>query len=135
MKSASRYAVVAVGVALALAWVVPTPAWAHHSYAAFGMQQEVTITGTVKRMDWTNPHTWLWLDVPNDKGGVDTWGIEGMSPNFLSRRGWTKNTLKFGDKLTVVLHPLRDGSHGGSFQSAMRPNGETLTMTPPITQP
>jgi hypothetical protein len=109
------------------------PASAHHSYSAFEMQKD--ITGTVKRMDWTNPHTWLWVDVPNDKGGVDTWGIEGMSPNYLARRGWTKNTLKFGDKITVVIHPLKDGSHGGSFQSATRPTGETLTMTPPITEP
>jgi len=113
----------------------PGPAAAHHSYSAFEMQKDMTITGTVKRMDWTNPHTWLWLDVPNDKGGVDTWGIEGMSPNYLARRGWTKNTLKFGDKITVVIHPLKDGSHGGSFQSATRPTGETLTMTPPITEP
>ena len=113
----------------------PAAAGAHHSYSAFEMQKDMTITGTVKRMDWTNPHTWLWLDVPNDKGGVDTWGIEGMSPNYLARRGWTKNTLKFGDKITVVIHPLKDGSHGGSFQSATRPTGETLTMTPPITEP
>lgn len=111
----------------------PLPLLAHHSYSAFEMQKEISITGTVKRMDWTNPHTWLWVDVPSDKRGVDTWGIEGMSPNFLSRRGWTKSTLKPGDRITVVISPLRDGSFGGSFRSATRPNGEKLTMTGTIT--
>ena len=118
-----------------LSVIASQPASAHHSYSAFEMQKDITITGTVKKMDWTNPHTWLWVDVPNDKGGVDTWGIEGMSPNYLARRGWTKDTLKFGDKITVTLHPLKDGSHGGSFQSAKLPNGETITMTGAIKEP
>jgi hypothetical protein len=122
-------------IATALTWMRPTPVSAHHSYSAFEMQKTITITGTVKKMDWTNPHTWLWVDVPNEKGTVDTWAIEGMSPNFLARRGWTKNTLKYGDKITIEVHPLKDGSHGGSFQSATRPNGESLTMTPPISEP
>jgi hypothetical protein len=108
---------------------------AHHSYSAFEMQGQKVVTGTVKKFDWTNPHTWLWIDVPNDKGGVDTWGIEGMSPNYLGRRGWTKNTLKFGDKLTVTIHPLKDGSAGGSFVSAERPTGEKLLQTGQATEP
>ena len=59
---------------------------------------EKTITGTVKQVDWTNPHTWIWVDVPNEKGTVETFGFEGMSPNYLARRGWTKSTLKPGDQ-------------------------------------
>ena len=64
-----------------------------------------------------------------DKNGVDTWGFEGMSPNYLGRRGWTKSTLKPGDKISVTFRPLRDGSKGGMFVSAARPNGEMLRMT------
>jgi hypothetical protein len=99
---------------------------AHHGSAVFDTGPEKSVAGTVKRFDWTNPHSWIWLDVPNDNGGVDTWGFEGMSPNYLGRRGWTRNSLKPGDKITVVFHPLKDGSKGGSFVSATRPNGEVL---------
>ena len=74
---------------------------AHHSAAAFDATTQKEITGTVKKFDYTNPHTWVWVDVPNDQGGVDTWGAEGMSPNYLGRRGWTRNTLKPGDKIEI----------------------------------
>jgi hypothetical protein len=104
------------------------PVFAHHSFAPFDLRTEKTVTGTVKQVDWTNPHTWVWLDVPNDHGGVDTWGFEGMSPNYLARRGWTKGTLKPGDKIGVVFHPLRDGSKGGSFMSAKLADGRVLLM-------
>lgn len=101
---------------------------AHHSFAVFDMQAQKTITGTIKRVDWTNPHIWIWMDVANDKGGTDIYGFEGMSPNFLNRRGWTRTTLKAGDKLTVVYRPLRDGTYGGMFMSTKLPDGTTLTM-------
>ena len=107
-------------------------ALAHHSYSAFDMAGTRVITGTIKKMDWTNPHTWVWIDVANEQGVVETWGIEGMSPNYLERRGWTRNTIKAGDKLAITIHPLKNGEKGGSFQSAQRPDGEILGMTPPI---
>jgi len=102
---------------------------AHHSTAPFDTTTSKILSGTVKQVDWTNPHTWVWIDVPNDKNGVDTWGFEGMSPNYLGRRGWTKSTLKPGDKISVTFRPLRDGSKGGMFLSAARPTGEILRMT------
>ena len=105
------------------------PVAAHHSFAPFDLRSEKTVTGTVKRLDWTNPHTWVWVDVPNEQGGTETWGFEGMSPNYLARRGWTKSTLKPGDTISVVFRPLRDGSKGGSFMSAKFPDGRVLTMT------
>jgi hypothetical protein len=107
---------------------------AHHSYSAFDMAGQRVITGTIKKMDWTNPHTWIWIDVANEQGVVETWGIEGMSPNYLERRGWSRNTIKVGDKLSITFHPLKNGDKGGSFQSAQRPNGEVLGMTPPISE-
>lgn len=110
-----------------LAWSASVAA--HHSFSAFNMQSEKTITGTVKQFDWTNPHTWIWVNVPDGHGGVETWAIEGMSPNFLGRRGWTKSSLKAGDKLTMVIRPLRDGSKGGMFVRATLADGKVLLQT------
>ena len=115
-------------VILALTGAGARYAAAHHSYAAFDISQQKTISGTVSKVNWTNPHTWVWLDVPNEQGGVDTWGIEGMSPNYLARRGWTRDTIKIGDKLTVTIRPARDGEKGGMWVSGKRPNGEVLNM-------
>lgn len=105
---------------------------AHHSAAVFDASQQKEITGTVKKFDYSNPHTWVWLDVPNDQGGVDTWGVEGMSPNFLNRRGWTRTTLKPGDKLTITIRPMKNGEKGGMWITAKRPDGEVLLMNGPI---
>jgi hypothetical protein len=101
---------------------------AHHSFAPFDMGNQRTITGTVKQVEWTNPHIWVWLDVANDQGSVDAWGFEGMSPNFLGRRGWTRTSLKPGDKITVTYRPLRNGSKGGMFVSTKAPDGRLLSM-------
>lgn len=106
---------------------VVSPAFAHHSFAAFDITAQKAITGTVHKVDWTNPHIWLWIDVPNDKGSADTYGFEGMSPNFLARRGWTRTTLKVGDKITVNYRPMKDGSKGGMFMTGQA-NGKLLSM-------
>lgn len=105
---------------------------AHHSYSAFDMAGERTVTGTIKKFDYTNPHSWIWIDVKSETGEVETWGIEGMSPNYLSRRGWSRTTLKPGDKVSITFHPLKDGK-GGSFVSGKKDTGETLGMTGAIT--
>jgi hypothetical protein len=110
------------------ATLLVTSAAAHHSFAPFNLTAERTITGTVNRFEWTNPHTWVFIDVTNEKGAVETWGVEGMSPNFLARRGWTRNTFKPGDKVTVVVRPLRDGSAGGMFVRATLADGKTLNF-------
>jgi hypothetical protein len=89
----------------------------------------------VKKFDWTNPHTWLWVDVADDKGGKETWAVEGMSPNYLGRRGWSKSTLRFGDKVTLVIRPLRDGSKGGMFVRATTADGRVLVQTGEPTEP
>jgi hypothetical protein len=101
---------------------------AHHSFAPFNTETEKTITGTANRFEWTNPHTWLWVDVTED-GKTVTWGVEGMSPNYLSRRGWTRTTFKPGDKVTVVVRPMRDGSPGGMFVRARLADGKELTFS------
>src|SRR5215467_9893171 len=104
------------------------PAAAHHSFAAFDITSQKTVTGTVRQLDWTNPHIWLWIDVANDKGGSDTYGFEGMSPNFLARRGWTRTTLKTGDKITINFRPMKDGSKGGMFMTGQMAGGKLLSM-------
>jgi hypothetical protein len=110
-------------------------AMAHHSASAFDASKQTTITGTIKKFDWSNPHTWAWIDVPNEQGGVDTWGVEGMSPNYLARRGWSRTTLKPGDKITVTVRPMKDGEKGGMWVTAKRPSGEILLMGGAITDP
>ncbi len=113
----------------ALAFAASLPARAHHSFAMFDMSKSETLSGTVSRFQWTNPHTWVWIEVPSATGGAaELWGIEGMSPNFLGRRGWTKDTLKPGDKVTVVIRPLKDGSHGGSFIKVTLADGTVMDM-------
>ena len=74
-------------LAAALVCGAATVARAHHSFAAFDMTQQKTVSGVVKKVDWTNPHIWLYMDVEKDGGGVDTYAFEGMTPNFLERRG------------------------------------------------
>lgn len=113
--------------AAALIAAAAAPTFAHHSFAAFDITTQKTVTGTVHKVDWTNPHIWLWIDVTNDKGATDTYGFEGMSPNFLARRGWTRTTLKAGDKITINYRPMKDGSKGGMFMTGQA-NGKALSM-------
>lgn len=102
------------------------PALAHHSFAMFDFQSEKTITGQVVQFDWTNPHTFIWLEVKTPAGAAEKWGLEGMSPNYLGRRGWTKTTLNPGDKVTVIFHPLKDGSNGGTYLKVQLANGKEM---------
>jgi hypothetical protein len=101
---------------------------AHHSFSVFNMQTEIEITGVVKEVQWTNPHIWVWVDVTGEDGQVVTWGLEGMSPNFLARRGWERTTLQPGDQVTVSLRPLNSGEPGGMFMSTTTPDGVVLSM-------
>jgi hypothetical protein len=94
-------------------------AWAHHSFGMFDMQKTVTIIGTVKDFQWTNPHVWIDVVVPDATTNQSaTWSVEGGSTAILMRMGWSRNALKPGDKVTVVLNPLRTGAIGGSLVSA-----------------
>jgi hypothetical protein len=100
---------------------------AHHSFAVFDLTSQKSIEGTVKKVDWTNPHVWVWVDVPTAGGASETYGFEGMSPNFLARRGWSRTTLQTGMKVTVQYRPLKDGKPGGMLVSAKLPTGLLLT--------
>jgi hypothetical protein len=121
MRSFKAFIAIALGLAAGAAS-------AHHSFSVFNMQTEIEITGVVKEVQWTNPHIWIWVDVTNEDGEVVTWGLEGMSPNFLARRGWERTTLEPGDKVTVSLRPLNSGEPGGMFMQTTTPDGVVLSM-------
>jgi hypothetical protein len=107
---------------------VAAVAWSHHAAApVFDMNAEKTVMGVVKQVDWTNPHIWIWLEVQNASGQSETWGFEGMSPNFLARRGWTRTSLLPGMRITVTFRPLRDGKSGGMFMTGKLEDGKVLT--------
>jgi len=104
---------------------------AHHSPAAFEAQKTVTLVGTVKEFRWQNPHTWIEMMVPNEKGQEVLWAIELTSPTYLVRSGWKSTTLKPGDKVTVVGRPLKSGEPGSAiFTSVTLADGRTLTERP-----
>ncbi len=123
---------VLVTAALGLAAVAfaPPAALAHHSTAMFEWGKETKVSGTVKEFQWTNPHTWIVFVVPNAQGGTDDWGFEGMSPNYLGRNGWSKGTLKPGDKVDLIYYPLRDGRKGGFSVVVTFPDGKTIRELP-----
>ena len=102
------------------------PVAAHHSFSMFDETKEVVLKGEVKEFQWSNPHTWIQLNVADASGKVVEWSIESGSPNLLGRQGWKRNTLKPGDQLEVTINPLRDGQPGGSFVRAVLPDGRTL---------
>jgi hypothetical protein len=110
----------------ALFCLIAGSALAHHSFAMFDRSKEMTIVGTVEDFQWTNPHSWIELDVPNENGGVDKWSIELNSPNNLARQGWHSNSVKPGDKISVIIWPLRSGEKGGLFMSLTFPDGRML---------
>jgi len=103
------------------------PVLAHHSFAMFDQAKEVTLVGTVKEFQWTNPHAFIHVEVAqgNEKG---VWDIELNSPNNLKRQGWKPNSVKPGDKVTLLANPLRDMSDhkGGLFIAVTLPDGSTL---------
>jgi hypothetical protein len=102
---------------------------AHHTGAMFDLKKSITLSGTVKEFQWTNPHCWIQLWVPTPERQVE-WSIEMGAPVDLFRNGWKPGTLKPGDEITVVIHPMRDGSNGGLFVSATASDGSPLSKHP-----
>jgi hypothetical protein len=118
-----RLAYLAVGAALALS---TGAAYAHHSFAMFDADQKTTLAGTVKEFQWTNPHAWIFVMVPNSDGQLEQWAVEMGGPGQIARQGWTAKTLAPGMDVKLTIHPLRDGSNGGQFVSATLPDGTEL---------
>ena len=113
-------------VSVAVALIAP-PALGHHSFAMFDSDKTVEFTGTVKELQWTNPHSWLEIIVTGADGKETVWAFEMGSPGGLARVGWRPRTVVPGDKVTVTGHPLRDGTSGAQFISVKLPDGKVLT--------
>jgi len=101
-------------------------AGAHHSFAMFDQSRQLPLKGTVHDFQWTNPHAFIDIEVPNPDGSSDLWKIELNSPNNLKRQGWKSHELKPGDRILVVINPLRNGTKGGLFVSLTEPDGKVI---------
>jgi hypothetical protein len=126
MKSARVASAACIGAVILGALALAAPAFAHHSFAMFDRQKEVVLKGTVKAFQWTNPHSFIEIEVADEKGQVQSYSIEMNSPNNLTRQGWKSTSLKPGDKVTLVMNPLRDGAMGGLFVSVQLADGKVL---------
>jgi hypothetical protein len=104
-------------IAALLMALIGSPVIAHHSAAMFDDTKVLELKGTVKELQWGNPHIWLQVIV-DEKGTKTEWSIEGGSPNSLSRQGWRSTTFKAGDVVTVRINPMKDGSAAGNFIGA-----------------
>lgn len=101
-------------------------AFAHHTFAMFDLKKKVTLQGTVKELQWTNPHCFLQVLVPRH-GAPQEWSLQMNAPLDLYRNGWRPHSLRAGDKITVIVNPSKDGSRSGRFVSGTGPDGKALS--------
>ena len=125
-----RAALIALSAAT-LAAGPAAPCFSHHSFAMFEAEKQVTLVGTVKEFQWTNPHSWIQLNVPDASGKLVEWAIEGGSPNQLGRMGWSSGAQKPGDKVTVVARPLKSGEPGATLVTVTTADGKVLGVRQP----
>lgn len=117
-------------LALAAVLLSASPAHSHHSNVAYEVTKVVTITGVVKEFRWVNPHTWLHMIVDDGKGGKVEWQVEGRAPGVLLRAGWTKTSLKPGERVTVDMSPAKDGTNVGIIARVTKEDGTILSNQP-----
>lgn len=116
------------GLVAATALAGAIPAIAHHSFAAeFDGSRSMRLVGTITRIEWSNPHSYFYIDVKDEKGAVVNWGCEGAGPGALTRRGWKKGDLKLGDTLVVDGYPAKDGSHLIDARRVTLPDGRIVS--------
>ena len=106
------------------------PVFAHHSFAMFDTTKPVTLVGTVTAFEWTNPHAYIELDVAGENGAVTHWSIELGSPSILQQGGWKFKDLKYGDRITAIVSPLKSGQSGALLSRITMPDGRVLGNGP-----
>jgi hypothetical protein len=112
---------------VAVVLLAPLPLIAHHAFAAeFDIDKPVTVQGAVAKVEWTNPHIWIYVDVKDDKGAVVRWQCEGGSPNTLTRQGWSRDTLKEGDQVTIQGYLAKNNSTTCNSRSVKTADGKQL---------
>jgi len=115
-------------VAAAVLLLVGLPLWAHHGNASYDSDNPITIKGAVTEFAWTNPHVQIYLDVKDDKGKVAHWSVETYSPGKLVRAGWTKDSVKAGDQVSITLIPAKSGAPVGFLHKLVLPDGKVLAL-------
>ncbi len=125
------------GLAVALGLLVlAVPVLAHHSFAAeFDGNKQVKLTGVVTKVDWVNPHAYIYVDVKCDDGATVNWAIETGAPNALYRQGWRKDDLKAGDTVTLEAFLAKDGSHTAAARNVKLPDGRRVFAGTPNSTP
>lgn len=113
-------------LAAALLPLFAAPVAAHHSFAMFDATKMMAHAGTVKEFEWTNPHVWIHIMVPDASGTPREWSFEMQATAAAASGGWNSTIVKPGDKVTVEFHPLKDGSRGGELVAATLPDGKRL---------
>lgn len=106
------------------------PAAAHHSTAMFDRTRTVTLEAVVTEFQWTNPHSWIEVDVTNRTARPDHYSIEGGSTRAMEKIGFKARTLKPGDKVVITIHPMKNGTKGGLLSRLVLPNGQTFAYNP-----
>ena len=121
---------IVASVALAVVLLQPAAVVSHHSNSAYEVQKVITITGVVKEFVWSNPHTWLHVIVDDGQGGKAEWACEGRAPGILLRAGWTRQSLKPGETVTVDMSPAKNGSKTSIIARVTKADGTILSNQP-----
>ena len=124
----TRHSVITAAICGVISLALESPVPAHHSYVMFDMSKHAEISGTVRALEWVNPHVWLWVNANDEKGQPAVYAFEGTSPGEMNRRSaWTRTTVSFGDKVTVKYLPFKDSAKkGGRIVAVTLPDGRTL---------
>jgi hypothetical protein len=115
-----------IAAAAGLSVLLAIPATAHHSQVMYDGDTEMEMKGVVEEFDWANPHTWLYVTITDESGAPSQWVFESNSTGQLTRVGWSADSIKPGDEVTVIMHPLRDGTRGGTIVAVHMPDGTVL---------
>ena len=127
---------IAAAVACLAPLAVAPQASAHHAFTMFALDKLETVDGVVKQFKWTMPHVWIYMTVPSKTGGApEEWGFECHAPNLIARKGWKSTSLKPGDKVSILMHPMRDGSKAGSVVHVTTAGGQQLWNADSVNAP